>query len=197
MSSDPSEYWATRIEKIARATLPDLDCVRRIAMDPRGRRTTRRLLASLVLSEPFEIDLGELAGDDDRLLAVAAGLTPCPAAPSPMGAIQDRSRDDVIELWTERELTLVHAAWMLHGWHAAAVASAKWLIHEIQPDNATNLPWAVHVFASLSFDESLDEAAMYAETLLHNCIVTTGKPDDLSALILLDSARQLRSRYTG
>ncbi|MEO0631783.1 MAG: hypothetical protein AAFY46_13825, partial [Planctomycetota bacterium] len=111
--------------------------------------------------------------------------------------MQPRSRDDVIELWTERELTMVHAAWLLPGWSEAAEASARWLIQEIQPDNATNLPWAVQVFASLTIEEDSHEARMYAETLMHNCMVSAGRPDPLSALVLLDAARQLRVRYAG
>ncbi|MEO1585156.1 MAG: hypothetical protein AAFR96_11390, partial [Planctomycetota bacterium] len=66
-------------------------------------------------------------------------------------------------------------------------------IREIQPDNATNLPWAVHVFCVLAERDGDADASLYAETLLHNCVVGgAGRPDKLSALILLDSARRLR-----
>ncbi len=143
------------------------------------------------------IDPSGITSGDDRLLAAAAGVLPIPAPPPARGPIQPRSREDVIELWTERELTMVHAAWLLEGWTDLAEASARWLIDEIQPDNATNLPWAVHVFASLSVEDGSHEARMYAETLMHNCVVSTGRPDPLSALILLDAARQLRVRYAG
>ena len=53
----------------------------------------------------------------------------------------------------------------------------------IQPDNATNHPWAVHVFASLAVETGNFEFDLYAQSLLHNCIVGTGKPDAFSAII--------------
>lgn len=109
-----------------------------------------------------------------------------------------RSPDDVIEVWTETELSAVHAAWGVAGWRDAAERSAIWLVDEIQPDNATNLPWAVHVFADLGEREGRADLTMYANTLLHNCIVGSGRPDGLSALILLDAAAQLeRSGSSG
>ncbi|MEL6795545.1 MAG: hypothetical protein AAFO89_01860 [Planctomycetota bacterium] len=188
--------WIQRIEGLGRLSLVDDDAVRAVAASPLGRRTTRNLLAFVLLDEPVSVETDQITALDDRLLAAAGGLLPDPQPPSTDGPIQTRSRDDVIELWTERELTIVHAGWLLPRWCAAAVSSARWLIEEIQPDNATNLPWAVHVFASLFIDEGIEEARMYAETLMHNCVVTTGRPDDLSALILLDAARQLRVRYT-
>lgn len=92
---------------------------------------------------------------------------------------------------------MVHAAWLLEGWTDIAESSARWLITEIQPDNATNLPWAVHVFASLAVRDDSHEARMYAETLMHNCMVSSGQPDTLSALILLDAAKQLRTHHAG
>ncbi|MEO1536041.1 MAG: hypothetical protein AAFS11_10870, partial [Planctomycetota bacterium] len=90
------------------------------------------------MSEPAEVAPADLTSEDDRLLAAAAGLTPLPQPHEPSGPMQPRSREDVIELWTERELTMVHASWLLPGWSEAAESSARWLIQEIQPDNATN-----------------------------------------------------------
>ena len=63
-----------------------------------------------------------------------------------------------------------------------------------EPDNATNRPWALHVFLLAS----APECQHYAETLLHNCLVTTGEPEPLSAWILLDAANELeRSLQAG
>ena len=143
------------------------------------------------------ITLSDVTAHDDYLLAAAAGLVDAPEPFAAGSSIQARSPDDVIELWTERELTIVHASWLLDGWTSIAESSARWLVREIQPDNATNLPWAVHVFASLAIEDGSHEARMYAETLLHNCLVSRGRPHELSALIVLDAARQLRVRYAG
>ncbi|MBZ0171155.1 MAG: hypothetical protein K8E66_02125, partial [Phycisphaerales bacterium] len=59
----------------------------------------------------------------------------------------------------------------------------------------TNHPWAVHVFLRLSLAESdraaSDAARLHAETLLHNALVSSGRPDRFSACLLLDAARAL------
>lgn len=189
--------WADRIERAARLTVPDQEAVRAAGRAPQGRRTTAGLLAACIVGESAGCSTSSLIGRDDLLLAASAGLVSVPEPVAGEGSIQHRSADDVIELWTERELTMVHAAWLLEGWTDIAERSARWLINEIQPDNATNLPWAVQVFASLSIQDGSAEARLYAETLLHNCMVSAGRPDPLSALILLDAARQLRVRYAG
>ena len=61
----------------------------------------------------------------------------------------------------------------------------RWHLEHTQPDNATNRPWALHVFLTMG----TPEAVHYAETLLHNAMV--GGPDPLSARILVDAAREL------
>ncbi len=194
---DDWQTWTERIEAAARLTLPDQDAVLAAGQPSHGRRLTAGLLLSSVSGHQFEGgDLTTLSVDE-HLLAASAGVVGCPEPSGAGPALQGRSPDDVIELWTERELSMVHAAWLLPGWTELAERSARWLIDEIQPDNATNLPWAVQVFAHLSVTEGTDEARMYAETLLHNCMVSTGRPDPLSGLILLDAARQLRVRYAG
>ena len=69
-------------------------------------------------------------------------------------------------------------------------------MHELQPDNAINRPWAIPVFIVLSLilegDSDRTMASLYAQTLLHNCSITMGKPDILSSCILLHSAGMLR-----
>jgi hypothetical protein len=120
--------------------------------------------------------------------------------------------DRAIEMWTEAELCGLHAAtWIARHvmqhmsehidlvgakvplWRPVRVA--EWLIAEVQPDNATNHPWAVHCFAWMSTLEGRselqrDDARMYAETLLHNAMVV-GSLDTFSACILWDSAAWL------
>ncbi|MEZ6243454.1 MAG: hypothetical protein R3B57_10475 [Phycisphaerales bacterium] len=107
-----------------------------------------------------------------------------------------------IESSTEQELAALHALGAL-GVELDAPplwdrlwAAADWHVRELQPDNATNRPWAVHVFllrASRCDDADLAAGArLHASTLLHNCQVLTGRPDRISACILLDAATILR-----
>ncbi len=109
---------------------------------------------------------------------------------------QDACR--AIEVWTETELSALHALWHLArraaGDTAAAlsarIASAvAWHIQHTQPDNATNHPWAAHVFLL----HGTPESRHFAETLVSNCIVLNGRPDPLSAWILLDAAEALET----
>lgn len=110
-----------------------------------------------------------------------------------------------IELWTESELSGLHA--LSHfvaqspneQLRARMHSAALWLLDNIQPDNATQRPWAIHVFLHMAHDASLPEstrtsAHMYAQTLLHNTMIPMGPqvPDIFSACILLDSATRLR-----
>ncbi|GAB4516282.1 MAG: hypothetical protein Tsb0013_20880 [Phycisphaerales bacterium] len=105
--------------------------------------------------------------------------------------------DVVIEVWTETELASLHAVW----WHAHTTGDASlralvrdvasWHVAMLQPDNATNHPWALHVFLLLHTDHGVEGADLYAQTLLHNCMVTSGRPDRLSAHILADCADAL------
>lgn len=117
------------------------------------------------------------------------------------GPLFPESHALAIEMWTEAELCGLHAlTW--HARHSAGehamdrvVALSEWLIAEVQPDNATNHPWGVHWFAWMSTlaersAAQRDDARMYAETLLHNALVS-GELDAFSACILWDSARWL------
>jgi hypothetical protein len=126
-----------------------------------------------------------------------------------------------IEVWTETELAGLHAlghhaqrnaphpgAWASspcenasspceksissHGLEAHAPQSrmarvVEWHIRHTQPDNATNHPWAVHIFLL----HDTPESRHFAETLLSNCLVMHGEPDEFSAWILRDAAEAL------
>lgn len=115
------------------------------------------------------------------------------------GCLIPRSAEDQIETWTETELGALHAVWTI----AAQIkddrlvdrclAAAAWHVAELQPDNGTNHPWAIHVFLELWSRKEVVEARLYAETLLHNCTVQQGQPDVFSAIILLHAARALAS----
>ena len=138
-----------------------------------------------------DADLGlwwALAGarvDVDALLAQATA-----------GPLWLQGRFKTIEVWTESELCGLHALWRLardrdrRDWAKRVQLVRDWHIENTQPDNATNRPWALHVFLLAD----TPECQHYAETLLHNCLVTTGEPEPLSAWILLDAANELE-RY--
>lgn len=99
-----------------------------------------------------------------------------------------------IEVATETELAALHA--LSHAGNTArprVEAASDWIVQNIQPDNATNHPWAVHVFLQRAHESGSIEHRLYAETLLHNCIVSLGRADRFSALILLDSGRTLKA----
>lgn len=122
-------------------------------------------------------------------------------SPSASGPFIFRLDDPAIEVATEAELCAIHAA--RHLVHRADTAwatpervaeAARWVMAHLQPDNATNHPWAVHVFAELGVVDP--EAALYAQTLVSNSLALTGRPDRFSACLLLDAAECIRTCMT-
>lgn len=121
---------------------------------------------------------------------------------SPGPTLTPPSDKMAIEHWTQVELCALHAVWTLNqlspdpGTARRIRDAGVWIMHELQPDNAINRPWAIPVFVVLSMtlaDESdRTMASMYAQTLLHNCSITMGRPDILSSCIMLHSADMLR-----
>lgn len=101
-----------------------------------------------------------------------------------------------IEAWTECELSALHALWSIARIRKVArlreraKSAARWLMRDMQPDNATNRPWAAHVFLGLSREEG-DDAGLYARTLIHNALIPDGVPERFSACILLHAAAEL------
>ncbi len=137
---------------------------------------------------PGEVGLWWALADDDVDVENLLG------EPSP-GPLWPRGDRQPIEVWTEADLCGLHALWCLArqrqrgDWTRRVEAVRDWHLDNTQPDNATNRPWALHVFLLASSPE----AHYYAETLLHNSVVTTGRPDLLSAWILIDAAQQLEA----
>jgi hypothetical protein len=179
--------WAAHLRRIARDAAGD---------GPPRSTAIGRAFAAVCAGEPgpspeaadapAEVGLWwALAGavDLERVedLLVEAGAGPLWPAIRPRG----------LEIWTEAELCGLHALWglaMRHGrgdWRARAEAVRDWHVEHTQPDNATNHPWALHVFLL----SGTPEGEHYADTLLNNALVTG--PEPFSAWILLDSARWL------
>lgn len=105
-----------------------------------------------------------------------------------------RERDDLtIETWTQAELCCLHA--LSHAGPTLkprADTAADWMLEHLQPDNATNHPWAIHVFVRRAAEIGSAEHLLYAESLLHNAVISLGRADRFSALILLDAGRWLQ-----
>jgi len=109
-----------------------------------------------------------------------------------------------IEVWAECELAAVHALFRVVRERRSSAGSAaliadldrrlaeavRWHLEHTQPDNSTNRPWALHAF--LLADDGSGDAALYAETLLHNALATDARREPLSRWILADAARELR-----
>jgi hypothetical protein len=195
--------WSERLRSLALGVLgreflsggPEV--VRGFADEFANRPETVEPLAAFVLGH-VPRPAGRDVTPDVRLLYALHDTKPEIEAllgPDAAGPVLELPADLALEVATEAQLAALHGLDRLaqvHGredWAARVEAAASWLIREIQPDNATNHPWGVHVFLRRGAREA--ESRMYAETLLHNCQVTLGRPDRVSALILLDSAAAL------
>ncbi|UYV13195.1 MAG: hypothetical protein NCW75_02655 [Phycisphaera sp.] len=199
MHQSPVQPWIDRL----RAVLgPDpLDGVDpdTFADENGNRRTIDRPLLAWLLhfttapTRDMGLDLvlwHALANDTsfDGAIMVAEGSLQDAAAPS---------RGEVaIEVWTERELAAIQALWTIGVQRIEplltrrAEGAAQWCVQELQPDNATAHPWAVNAFASLAAQGDI-EADLYAQTLMHNAQVGTGRPGRFASVVILASLRSL------
>jgi hypothetical protein len=104
-----------------------------------------------------------------------------------------------LEVWTETDLSAMHGLWWLAlrhdraDWRSLLEGAISWHLENIQPDNATNHPWALHLFALRDINAPTGDGAarLHGELMLHNCQIALGRPDRLSALILMDAARAI------
>jgi hypothetical protein len=201
--------WARQIDAVLRSGLrgsslaPVLGApesvraayARGFADDFGHRREVDPPLLAWVLDVP---PWGEPAPRADARLwaALKTGADPLSLIPRGEGPVAPEAREIAIEVWTEIELASLQALWWHGRGNAAAreraVSLARWLMAELQPDNGTNRPWAVAAFAEMAAGGDVD-AGLYADTLLHNCQVSLGKPDLLSTVILLDAAACIRA----
>jgi hypothetical protein len=113
--------------------------------------------------------------------------------PAAVGPLLPALRDQGIEVWHGAELAALHALSWNARWAARCDAAAAWMLDEVQPDNATNRPWAIHWFVRMAAMDGGTEAEMYAQTLLHNARISDGAADELGLCLLRDSLSRLRS----
>ena len=125
--------------------------------------------------------------------AVEGASLPAALVAEADGPLHRWDGQQAIEVWTEVELSALHALWRWARRHADAPVrerlhrAVRWHLEHTQPDNATNRPWALHVFLR----EGSPEARHYAATLLHNAQALTPEPEPLAAWILMDAACEL------
>lgn len=109
------------------------------------------------------------------------------------GSLLRRDQCRAIEAWTAADPCELHAQWRIarqrrrDDLRRRCEQARNWHLERTQPDNASNRPWALHVFL-LAGDE---DGRMYAETLRHNSMAVTGRPEPTSAAILRDAAAEL------
>lgn len=200
--------WHRHVSNLADAGLRGTRLADALGLDEAGRRA---------FGEGFADDFGHRRAVDPPLLAWVLRVPPwrepagsrmdlrlwhalhageTPELPGDPGPLSPHAREEGIEVWTEIELASLQALWWLArrtgraDLDSRARSLARWLMDELQPDNATNRPWAVGAFAQLAAEGDGD-AALYADTLLHNCQVSLGRPDLLSSVLLLDARRSL------
>lgn len=200
MKTQSLSAWADALERSAGPVLTDMGFERSGAwaaafVDDAGVRTA---VAPLLLGHVCGCEAPPgAAGTLDLKLWRAVG-SGAPVDASGDGALVGLGGDEAIEVATEIELSSLHAlGWIARrsgepAWSRLRSAAA-WNLEELQPDNATNRPWGVGVFLWLWCVDSNAEALVHGETLWHNCQITQGRPDRLSAVILHDAAAWLRA----
>lgn len=208
--------WATLLHGVARAALAGTPLT---SDAPPSRRrdwiagfrdelgVTRRVDRAL-LARVLGVDAGgppEDATPDEALWWADGAPVIGPIVRPGEGPLLFEPGDETpIELRTEGELCALHALWARQSAEPEAVerclSAARWHVEEIQPDNSTGTPWAVHVFVELACRESnakaRDAALFHAEGLVHAGSVTLGRPGLRAACLLLDAARWLDGTYT-
>lgn len=141
------------------------------------------------------VDVALWRGVLDRSVAVEPLIgSPDHGAASPITPLGPR---DTIEVWTETELCALHALWRIGRLRDRpelidrCIDAARWHVEHLQPDNATNHPWAIHVFIIAGRRLVASEHDLHAQAMLHNSRMNLGRPDAFSAHILMDAAECL------
>ncbi len=175
------------------------------------RRAVDRPLLSVLLhaeceprvatDSPARPSTGVPGGPDVQLWSMLAAPAPWrpPAWLRSSGPLASDRIGDAIEVWTETELACLHAMWSLArrerdpALRERCLDAAAWMLANIQPDNGTNHPWAIHVFAWMWAMRNDSDARLYAESMLHTCMVSLGRPDRFSACVLWHGAAELEA----
>jgi len=208
--SSSIQIWQGRLKRLAASALSDLpvpgvgvtrDLHQAAADGFSDESGVRRLIDTAVLARVYNLAPGPMpAGATPDLQwwwALADGSAH--PEPEPTGALTRRRDDQGIELWTEIELGALHAAWSLaidredESLLVRCMEACRWHIAELQPDNATNHAWAIHAFVIYADVYECPEADLHAQTILHACLMTSGKPDRFSALLMLEAADALET----
>ena len=190
MTHDDLTKWVKHLSAIASPVIASDDRIERCAIvEPFLVATNEHQVETPLVAargETPDVTLWRAMSDDsievDRIIE-----TPTNGSLFPMDLYS------AIEVWTESDLCGLHALWNLastrarNDWMTRAHDIRDWHLEHIQPDNATNRPWALHVFLLAGTPEAIHHASI----LLHNCQAMHGHPDPLSARILMESARQL------
>lgn len=199
------EEWSRRLRRIAQPVLAETPAVRLAGPEERAafaerftdeaghRRVWDRFLLARVLRVPAAPRSEAWLWSWHAALGLPAAEPP---ASPPFFARPDAW---TLEQETEKELSGLHGwTWLLRDGvrDARFEAAMDWVLANIQPDNATNHPWAIHAFLRRAARGD-DFARLYAEAMLHCSIVHLGRPDRLSAFILLDAADHLHSESRG
>ncbi len=202
----PLAIWANRLGSAAACTLGGLD-FSDLAARPTAFRddegTSRPVDVPLIAAA-----LGASFHPADSAVAPEirlwhAALDPSltlddESLPRGNGPLFDHPPRATIEVVTEVELCGLHALWTVARARARAdlrarcLRTAAWHVHELQPDNATQMPWAIHIFVMLGVETGNAAADVDAQTRLHNALAGRGRVDRRSALILHHAARELR-----
>ena len=99
-----------------------------------------------------------------------------------------------VEVATEAELCALHALWRhrdIPGVRTRCLSTAAWHVDELDPSNATGLPWAAHVFVELAREGTSPGALYHAEQLVHSSFITLGRPGIRAACLMVDAAKEL------
>jgi hypothetical protein len=196
--------------------------------DPTSRATWEGLLRPFADPEPtVEPPIHPFGSDDPAVAAWSwclgsgdlkafrelSGRRRGGEGPRPLLATRD---DLAIEVWTECELTVLHAGFrrLLESearGPAAPVAlverhrrdlqdAVAWHLEHTQPDNATTHPWGLHAVLELGSPtaEAIDHAGSMLHAMQAAAVMTPdGRPDPLSRWIAADLVRTLSSLGPG
>lgn len=200
--------WSDQLEAIAGPAVPDLPraglaadrlAFARAFRDSAGiaRKTDLPMLGRLLRVNPGPAPTAMMGTCERIWWALHAGPESCERElGTGSGPLAIEVRGEGIEAWTEAELSALHGLTHLairsgsRPLAARCLSAVAWHLGEIQPDNGTNRPWAVHAFVLAG--RSMPDAMMHARTLVHNAIVERGRPERFGAVLLLDAADALR-----